>query len=78
MNLSRLNKEGEVHRIVWNNMMRDSFVSKVPLDLVKPMYHAMKLYHDLMYDPKNMITIKLSPGKQGLLNYTGSDYPSKW
>ncbi|ELT89689.1 hypothetical protein CAPTEDRAFT_152626 [Capitella teleta] len=58
-----LDNEGAIVRIVWNNMMRDSFLTGVQLERVKPLYKAMKLFHDLMYHKDNVITTKLEAGE---------------
>ena len=48
-------------------MSRDSFLSKVPLEEIQPLYAAMKLYHDMMYHQDNVVHVKLSPGESTLV-----------
>ena len=57
----RLNDNGEIDQINYNNQIRDT-IQNLPADQVVQVYKAMKAYDDLLYHEKNAITYKLKPG----------------
>ena len=70
----RLNIGGEVERIIYNNPVRDTFLT-VPVDKVQSLYKALRLFDSLLYDPANMVKFKLKPGIHYLhvLHYSCND-----
>ena len=61
----RLNDNGEIDQINYNNQIRDT-IQNLPADQVVQVYKAMKAYDDLLYHEKNAITYKLKPGNEKL------------
>ena len=59
---TRLDGDGNVDKITFSNHGRDS-VLQVPLELVTPLYRAMKAYTDILYEPDNHINYKLADGR---------------
>ncbi len=58
----RLNQEGSVERIVYNNPVRDTFLT-VQMEKVNALYKALCLFDALLYNPENHVRMKLNPGK---------------
>lgn len=57
-----VDKNGAVVMITFSNHTRDS-VLRLPLEKVRPFYEALRAFYDLLYDPKNIIQLKLKPGE---------------
>ena len=56
----RLDGNGDVDRISYSNQVRDSFMTTLAPEKVKPFYKALLLMNKLLYD--NAITYKLNAG----------------
>jgi gamma-butyrobetaine dioxygenase len=59
--MDRLNEEGEIVRVNYNQPTRDSHLSLFP-EQVKPFYKALKLLYKNLYLPEHMISFKMQPG----------------
>ncbi|XP_064619881.1 gamma-butyrobetaine dioxygenase-like [Lineus longissimus] len=57
----KLDYEGNVLGIHYNNQVRDSFLN-IPLEKVQPLYEGMKMLDEIMYDPKNRVDLTLKEG----------------
>ena len=57
----RLDGNGDVDRISYSNQVRDSFMTTLAPEKVKPFYKALLLMNKLLYD--NAINYKLNAGK---------------
>ncbi|CAL4097431.1 unnamed protein product, partial [Meganyctiphanes norvegica] len=57
----RFNHRGDIIGIQFNQAVRDSFMDASPQE-VQLWYHAYKLYANMLYDPDNYISWKLTPG----------------
>ena len=60
---SRLNDDGEVKCIHYNNQVRSRAMTK-DVDETKDFYAAMKLYDNLLYSDKYMLHYKLKDGEK--------------
>ena len=56
----RLDGNGDVDRISYSNQVRDSFMTTLAPEKVKPFYRALLLMNKLLYD--NAINYKLNSG----------------
>ena len=56
----RLDGNGDVDRISYSNQVRDSFMTTLAPEKVKPFYKALLLMNKLLYD--NAINYKLNAG----------------
>ena len=56
----RLDGNGDVDRISYSNQVRDSFMTTLAPEKVKPFYKALLLMNKLLYD--NAINYKLNSG----------------
>ena len=61
MLIFRLDDEGAVQSVNYNNQMRSQFLN-IPVDKVQQLYNALKLFDDLCYDNEYLINLKLKPG----------------
>ena len=58
----RHDEKGKLECITFSNHGRDSYLN-LPVEQIKPFYRALKTYNDLLYDPENVVQIKLKEGK---------------
>ena len=61
-NSCSVNANGELEQVKSSNQSRDSMLN-VPLEHVYPLYKALRLFDDTLYDPANIIRFKLEEGK---------------
>ncbi|XP_074649435.1 gamma-butyrobetaine dioxygenase-like [Tubulanus polymorphus] len=54
--------EGKVKGVCFNNQSRDSYLN-LPIEDVQPLYDALKLLENIMYDPQNIVNHTLKPGE---------------
>ena len=57
----RLAEDGDINRISYSNQVRDSFMTTLAPDKVKPFYKALLLMDKLLYE--NVVLYKLNAGK---------------
>ena len=56
----RLNDKGDIDRISYSNQVRDSFMTTLAPEKVKPFYKALLLMDKLLYE--NVLHYKLNAG----------------
>lgn len=59
--ICRLDSRGVPDQIEYGNAMRSWFYD-IPIELIQPMYRAMKLFVDQCYLPENLLSLKLNNG----------------
>jgi len=61
----RLDESGEVVQIHYSTRYRDTFCRQ-SLDNVEPLYRALRTFSGLIYDPQNLVEMKLKAGMNAL------------
>ena len=67
----RLDNDGSISKITFNNQARDSHLD-IPASKVPEFYQAMKLLDDLLYE--HAYTFKMENGKTNMKHY-GGEHP---
>ncbi|XP_022082950.1 gamma-butyrobetaine dioxygenase-like [Acanthaster planci] len=58
-----LDRHGEFHTLFYDNCFRAASMSRVPVGEVTEMYRALRLLHDVMYRPENLVHYELAEGE---------------
>ncbi|XP_033104009.1 gamma-butyrobetaine dioxygenase-like [Anneissia japonica] len=65
----RLNQEGEIQKIAFNNTTRGAWMSVGP-DKIKTIYRAIKIFNSALTKKENLISFALQQGEAACLNNT--------